>query len=261
METASDVGGLIHLITLLFRTNFVIGFFPTLVTLRLWAFKLMGEQEASRLDKFAKARIQEAKQSLIHGYDEADPREREAAAPDFCARIIALGESDRSDSEKRPKVLDVDFVSQQASRMNIGAGSDTTSVTLTATLHNILFQPAIYQRLREEVDEAYARGALSDPPTFAESQELPYLQAIVKEALRIHPATGLPLWREVPVGGATICGVYFPAGTNVGINSWVAHRNRDVWGEDADDFRPERWLDSSPEKLKEMNAYFMAFGA
>lgn len=107
---------------------------------------------------------------------------------------------------------------------------------------------------------AEQKGELSDPPSFAETQKLPYLQAVLKECLRVHPTVGLPLWREVTAGGATIAGKSFPAGTNVGINSWVAHRNRDVWGPDADDFRPERWIESSEDQLREMNAMFMLFG-
>lgn len=47
--------------------------------------------------------------------------------------------------------------------------------------------------------------------TFQEAQKLPYLQACIKEGLRMHPATGLPMARVVPEGGATIAGRYFPA--------------------------------------------------
>lgn len=96
--------------------------------------------------------------------------------------------------------------------------------------------------------------------TFQEAQKLPYLQACIKEGLRVHPATGLPLVRVVPDGGATISGRYFPAKTEVGINSWVAHANRQVFGPDADEFRPERWLES-PERTTEMNRYILTFGA
>lgn len=51
---------------------------------------------------------------------------------------------------------------------------------------------------------------------------MPYLDAVVKEALRLHAAVGLPLWRAVPEGGAEIAGQYLPAGTKVGTNAWVA---------------------------------------
>jgi cytochrome P450 len=76
----------------------------------------------------------------------------------------------------------------------------------------------------------------------------------------MHPATGLPLWRVVPAPGATISGHFFPANTVLGINTWTAHYNTSIFGADAHTFRPERWLDSSPDQLKQMDAYFMPFG-
>ncbi|KAI0513308.1 cytochrome P450 [Xylaria bambusicola] len=81
------------------------------------------------------------------------------------------------------------------------------------------------QELRREIEEFRGRGLLSDSYSFKETQQMPYLQAVIKEALRMHPATGLPLERVVSEGGATICNHFFPAGTIVGINSWVAYRN------------------------------------
>jgi cytochrome P450 len=76
----------------------------------------------------------------------------------------------------------------------------------------------------------------------------------------MHPATGLPLWRVVPEGGATISNHFFPAATVIGVNTWTAHYNEDVFGSDAATFRPERWLESSPEQVKRMDAYYMPFG-
>lgn len=73
----------------------------------------------------------------------------------------------------------------------------------------------------------------------------------------MHPATGLPLGRVVPDGGATICGRFFPAGTVVGVNSWVAHANKDVFGQDAQVFRPERWL-VEKEEYARMDRYFVS---
>ena len=119
---------------------------------------------------------------------------------------------------------------------------------------------------------------VSDPITFKEAQDLPYLQAVIKEGLRVFPATGLPMWRVVPKGGVTICGQYFPENVRsivvyespntmltrtflqatVGINAWVAHNNTEVFGSDANKFRPERWLESSSSQIAAMDRYFLS---
>lgn len=95
---------------------------------------------------------------------------------------------------------------------NMVAGSDTTAISLSATLYHLLKNPQCLTRLQDELDSFTSRGLLSAKPLFSETQQMQYLQAVIKEALRIHPATGLPLERVVPDGGATICGQYFPAG-------------------------------------------------
>lgn len=53
--------------------------------------------------------------------------------------------------------------------------------------------------------------------------------------------------RVVPPEGAIIDGYAIPGGTVVGINPWVIHRNHEVFGDDLDAFRPERWLEATPE--------------
>jgi cytochrome P450 len=143
---------------------------------------------------------------------------------------------------------------------NIGAGSDTTSVSLAGIMYNLIICPQKLQRLQGEIDQADKNGQLSELVTFQEAQRLPYLQACIKEGLRMHPATGLPLARVVPKEGANITGTFFPGGTVVGVNSWVAHANTEVFGPDAESFRPERWLEST-EKASTMERSFLAFGA
>lgn len=88
---------------------------------------------------------------------------------------------------------------------------------------------------------------------------MPYLQAVIKESLRLHPPTGLPLARVVPTAGAMIASTWFPGGTVVGVNTWVAHANASVFGDDARIFRPERWLeDDKPTSM--LNKLWMPFG-
>jgi cytochrome P450 len=143
---------------------------------------------------------------------------------------------------------------------NIIAGSDTTAVSLSAILYYLLHNPLAFQKLRSEIKKAGEEGKCTFPQIkFSESQTLPYLQAVIKEALRMHPATGLPLWRVVPAPGAEISGHYFPGGTVIGVNTWVAHNNPTVFPH-PEEFRPERWIEASPDQLKKMEAYWMPFG-
>ena len=65
--------------------------------------------------------------------------------------------------------------------------------------------------------------------------------------------------RDVIDGRFCIAGQFLPAGTIVGINSWVMHADKQVYGEDAEKFRPERWFDTE-ERVREMKRYNMAVG-
>ncbi|KAH6999394.1 cytochrome P450, partial [Ilyonectria destructans] len=143
---------------------------------------------------------------------------------------------------------------------NIGAGSDTTSISICSILFNLMNTPTALLKLRQEIDEKLPQLEKTNTVTFKDAQSMPYLQACIKEGLRLHPATGLPLGRIVPEGGVSIQGTYFPAGTTVGINTWVAHMNQNVFGPDPEAFRPERWVDESKEKLSLMDSYWMPFG-
>ena len=75
---------------------------------------------------------------------------------------------------------------------------------------------------------------------------------MINEALRIHANTGLMLERVVPPEGTIIDGYTIPGGTIVGVNAWVIHRNTEIFGEDALEFRPERWLEASEKRVIEM---------
>ncbi|KAJ4984443.1 Pisatin demethylase 18 [Stagonosporopsis vannaccii] len=143
---------------------------------------------------------------------------------------------------------------------NIVAGSDTTAVSLSSVAYHLMTSPQCLMKLRQEIKD---HGLWDKRISFKETQDMPYLQSILKEALRLHPATGLPLWRVVPEGGLQLGEHWFPPGTNIGLNSWVAHYDRRVFGGDAHVFRPERWEEaklSDVERYKLMEANYMPFG-
>ncbi|PQE12870.1 cytochrome P450 oxidoreductase protein [Rutstroemia sp. NJR-2017a BBW] len=186
-----------------------------------------------------------------------DPRIAEEKAregtPDIMTRILMASEKDPE------KVTRGDLITMCQS--NIGAGSDTTAITLSSVLYHLLKFPETYQKLRKEIDDAEKEGRISDPITFKEAQGLPYLQAAIKEGLRVHPAVGLGLQRVVPSEGANLAGEFIPGGSTVGINAWVAHRNSTVFGADAETWRPERWLEIEEQgRGGEVDKYFLSFG-
>lgn len=138
------------------------------------------------------------------------------------------------------------------------AGSDTTAISLRSMFYYLCKNKRCYEKLREEIDNMDKEGSLSSPITFGEASRMPYLQACMKEAMRLHPAVGQMLERVVPEEGAQFGQHWLPPGTIVGINPWVVSRERTVYGEDVDDFRPERWLDATPEAAKYMQRNFLA---
>ncbi|KAK5462718.1 hypothetical protein LTS15_002430 [Exophiala xenobiotica] len=139
----------------------------------------------------------------------------------------------------------------------VGAGADTTAISFRAIVRYICSNPRVYAKFQKEVDDAYVSGILSEIPQYSESQNLPYLQAVIKESLRMFPAVGYQLPRIVPKGGAQIGGYFIPATTVVGVNGWSLHRHHAIYGEDADCFRPERWLTGD---IKAMENCYASFG-
>lgn len=164
-----------------------------------------------------------------------------------------------------------DFQVLAASTSLVNAGSDTTAISLSAVFYYLLKNRDVYKKLMVELDAAAANVTQSLFSTttpqghglvsWAASQKLPFLDACITEAFRLFPAVGLILERHVPPQGATICGENIPGGTIVGCNAWVLHRRPEIFGEDVDVYRPERWLEATPAKQKGMRATMFQFGA
>ncbi|KAK4233361.1 hypothetical protein C8A03DRAFT_19556 [Achaetomium macrosporum] len=177
-------------------------------------------------------------------------RERGSDRPDILGQLLKVHH------EKPQQFDESDLVSMATS--NVFAGSDTTAISTRGIVYYLLKNPECKQRLIEEIDDFRQRGEISDPVTIGEAEKMPYLQAVMYEALRCHPAVGMTLPRVVPPGGLDVDGHHIPAGSTVGVNPWVIHRNKSVYGHDADTFRPERWLKAD---TGDMHRFFFAFGS
>ncbi|KAK2051772.1 cytochrome P450 [Colletotrichum caudatum] len=131
--------------------------------------------------------------------------------------------------------------------MQILAGSDTTATAIRATLLYIITNPRVTRALRAEIESVKPSWPVIKEK---EARGMPYLQAVIKEGLRIFPPVVGQMSKEVPKGGDTFKGVYLPEGTRIGYGAWAIFHRTDLWGPDAHEFRPERWLEAETEELE-----------
>ncbi|MED6200793.1 hypothetical protein PIB30_088708 [Stylosanthes scabra] len=120
------------------------------------------------------------------------------------------------------------------------AGTDTTAYGLERAMTEVLHSPEVMFKAKQELEETIGRGNPIDESDIA---KLPYLQAIVKESLRLHPPAPLLLPRKAKVD-VEISGYRVPQGTRVLINEWAIGRNPNVW-DNPNSFLPERFLGST----------------
>jgi benzoate 4-monooxygenase len=130
------------------------------------------------------------------------------------------------------------------------AGSDTTSNTSCTILYWVLRTPGVIEKLQAELDAHIPPSTAI--PSFTQVKDLKYLQNVINETLRIHSTSSLGLPRVVPPNGITILNHHFPPNTVLSVPAYTIHHSTEIWGDDADEFRPERWDDVSE---KQKNAF------
>ena len=239
LEGAQDVDGIMHSIWHHFEKAAPVGQVP-------WVDKLWNKNkllawfwppETSPIVRFAMERAGERnnKSSL----EDSALNNR-----DFLSRFIEA----KSKDDKTP-----DWALTAWTTSNVLAGSDTTAILLRTVFYNLLKHPETLRQLQYEIQQLVDKGGLSTPAVaWSDAKDLPYLDACIKEAGRLHPPFGLQLERIVPPGGATICNKHFEPGTIVGINAWVAHRDESVFGPNAGMWDPNRWLCEKEDRRKLM---------
>jgi cytochrome P450 len=142
----------------------------------------------------------------------------------------------------------------------IQAGADTTGTALGCILRFMLTNPQVYTRAYQEILNATRSNLLSTPIQHEETrQHLPYFVACIKEGLRLNPPAPNLFARLVPKGGAVIDGVFVPGGTEVTSHSYAMQRDEGMYGDDAEEFKPERWMVSEKRAL-EFEAGQFTFG-
>ncbi len=144
------------------------------------------------------------------------------------------------------------------------AGADTVASGLCASLFHILTSsPSVQSAIVAEIDAARAAHRLSPTPQFLEILEhCPFFVACVRESMRLSPGVPNILPRLVSAESPLVLsdGKVVPNGTEVASNPWISHRDAASFGEDAEVWRPQRWLEDRADVLERLNFTF-GFGS
>ncbi|KAK5734093.1 hypothetical protein LTR17_009221 [Elasticomyces elasticus] len=137
----------------------------------------------------------------------------------------------------------------------VTAGSDPLITHILTSLHHIYSDPKLLKGLRKEIDQAY----IWQPPrlkfVLQRRNNLPLLQAVLKETLRLHQPTR-PSY-VTPEGGIWIGEKHVPEGCTICLETSAAHLDPDMYGDEAAAWRPERWLSEDPP----VTSHMLAFGS
>jgi cytochrome P450 len=131
----------------------------------------------------------------------------------------------------------------------LAAGRDTTSALLSWIFYLLAVHPDVYAKLRQIIVQDFGENSLKNP-TFAELKSCRYLQYVISETLRLYPTVPGNIKHAIkdtilPVGGGPdgTQPLAVKKGSIIAMMVYLMHRRPDIWGEDADQFRPERWGD------------------
>ncbi|CCM04277.1 uncharacterized protein FIBRA_06448 [Fibroporia radiculosa] len=138
------------------------------------------------------------------------------------------------------------------------AGADTIANTSCATVFYLGRHLDVQAKLQAELDDALA-CVDSEVAPYEAVKDLPYLDAVINEVLRLHSTVGAGLPRIVPEGGLNVLGQTLKEGTWVSVPLFSVHRSVEIWGENAGEFVPERWIDMGAEPKAEMMRAFAPF--
>ncbi|KAK9415588.1 putative Cytochrome P450 [Seiridium unicorne] len=201
----------------------VLNRFPLLAKFILVAFR----RKISKMTADTRMNENWALQAVQRRIRSKNPRQ------DFLARIL---------DQRDPSIISDEQIAAHASDLVV-AGSDTSATALSACIYYLLRVPSAKLKLQTEIREEFGQY---DDINGASTSALEYLNAVIREALRMYPPLPLGLPRVVPLGGATVNGEFLPEGITVSTNPLAACLSPQNFSEPLE-FKPERWIGTNSE--------------
>ncbi|EPQ57612.1 cytochrome P450 [Gloeophyllum trabeum ATCC 11539] len=218
----------------------------------------------------ASRRIFREKKARLAGVGQVKGAEAEEGEKDLGDRmrgrdIMSIMLNANMSSEESERLSDEELLGQMSTI--IFAGFETTSTAISRILFILASRPDVQRKLRSEIRAAKRASGNHTEGTrwedvglgYDELMAVPYLDAVVRETLRVYPPTSLlartcrqdttlPL-AHPPPARPELAAIPVPAGTNVIMSLLCANHNKAVWGADADEWRPGRWLTEKGERV------------
>ncbi|KAK1412894.1 hypothetical protein QVD17_34482 [Tagetes erecta] len=193
----------------------------------IWFCKNLDLQGFGKISKDVHCRYDALLEDIIKEHEVA--RKEDTGVKDLLNILLEISKDESMDIKLTRENIKA-FI-----REILGAGTDTSALSIEWALAELINHPDVMKKAVEEIDRFVGKNRLlqeSDIPN------LPYLQAIVKESLRLHPAG--PLILRLSTQDCTVCGYHIPANTTILINAWSLGRDSTHW-ENPLEFNPERF--------------------
>nr|XP_043637634.1 cytochrome P450 93A3-like [Erigeron canadensis] len=213
----------------------------------IWIFKNLDVQGFGKRLKDIRRRFDELIERIMKEHEDAR-KQNSGVTKDLLHILLDVAEDESMEiklTRENIKAFILDI---------FAAGTDTSAITIEWALSELINHPNIMKRAREEIDEVVGKTRLlqeSDIPN------LPYLQAIVKETLRLH-STGPMIVRQ-STEDCTVGGYHIPANTTIFVNIWALGRDPKHW-ENPLEFRPERFEQNNLD-VRGQHFHMIPFGS
>ncbi|XP_076904577.1 demethylepipodophyllotoxin synthase-like [Bidens hawaiensis] len=231
----------------LFGKFVVSDFIPLLSVLDLGGYKKKMKMVGKEIDNILEGWLKE------HKRERASEKQHEGNQVFIDVIISILQEA----SDEEFPGHDHDTVIKASCLAVLLGGSDTTIVTLTWALSLLLNSPNTMKTVQDEIDEHVGGERLVKQ---SDTKKLVYLQAVIKETLRLHPPGPLAIPHE-SMEDCVVSGYNIPKGTRLLVNIWKLHHDPNVWS-DPYEFQPERFLTSQKDiDLKGNHFELLPFGS